>query len=478
MRLSIPRETANFSSRWNYFDGRREVLRFRTHMRTPLRLRAGRLIATLGAALVIGALQWSSLDLNTRHEPGGKVDGASLKRDEPSPAGAELAPSSVRNSARPKSANVAASKPDGLLENLRTKLEAKNVVRGEALLTFRSAEARERFTQNAAAHGLQILDNIPQLNTARVRYERVEDLRDSIASSDGDFANVEGNLWLSIPGTSAPTADPNNQGGRAPFGQATLNAINAGGDRTNWGERITVAVLDTGILAHPTFAEGQITHLDLVGDGQSFHSHGTSVASLIAGQHPQAPGVAPAAKILDLRVANAEGYSVGSTLAQGIIAAADRGAQVINISLGGYGDSAVLGQAVAYAFRKGAVVVAAAGNDTYGQLAIPAAYEGVISVGSVDANNRQAYFSNAGAGLDLAAPGVGVVSAWETDKVALVSGTSQSSALVSAAAASYLGWGVPANQIAARLKGDARPAPAAPAAGGVGILRIKPPVRR
>jgi thermitase len=304
-------------------------------------------------------------------------------------------------------------------------------------------------------------------------------LRESIAASGGEAASVEGNLWLSIPGAAPPSSDPNNQGGREPFGPAMMNAINASGDRTHWGEKVTVAVLDTGVLGHPTFAAGQITHLDLVNDGQAFHSHGTSVASLIGGQHPQAPGVAPAAHILDVRVANAEGYSVGSTLAQGIIAAADRGARVINISLGGYGDSAILGQAVAYASQRGAVVVAAAGNDAYGQLAIPAAYDSVISVGSVDAQNRQAYFSNSGAGLDIAAPGVGVISAWANDKVALVSGTSQSSALVSAAAASYLAWGVPPSQIAARLKVDARPAfNASGVATGVGILNIKPPGRR
>ena len=448
-------------------------------MKRPFRLSMLRPIAVPAAALAIGAVLWSSLDLNTGPDLGGETDHADLNTDPAVASGGGLGEPSVGNTAPTAAPKLATQKRDALLENLLSKLQARNVVPNEALLTFRSAEARERFAQNAAAHGLQVLDSVPQLNTARVRYDRVEDLRDSIASSEGDLANVEGNLWLSIPGTAPPTADPNNQGGRAPFGPATLSAINAAGDRTNWGERVTVAVLDTGILAHPTFAEGQITHLDLVGDGQGFHSHGTSVASLIGGQNPQAPGVAPAAKILDVRVANAEGYSVSSTLAQGIIAAADRGAQVINISLGGYGDSAILGQAVAYAFQKGAVVVAAAGNDAYGQLAIPAAYERVLSVGSVDADNRQAYFSNAGAGLDFAAPGVGVISAWGTDKVAVVSGTSQSSALVAAAAATYLAWGIPANQIAARMKADARPAlNAAGAATGVGILTIKPPSRR
>jgi hypothetical protein len=445
-----------------------------------MRIRAGRptlLIAFVAATLVICAWWSLSDDGNNRRAernatPTAGNDATALNR----PA---VADRSRRNAAAERPARVATQNHDELLQDLRAKLTAGNVVPGEALLTFRTAEARERFAREAAAHGLQVVDTLAQLNSARVRYDRLEDLRESMGASGSEDASVEGNLWLSIPGAAPPSPDPNNQGGRAPFGPAMMNAINASGDRSQWGEKVTVAVVDTGVLGHRTFAEGQITHLDLVNDGQPFHSHGTSVASLIGGQHPQAPGVAPAAHILDVRVANAEGYSVSSTLAQGIIAAADRGARVINISLGGYGDSAVLGQAVAYASQRGAVVVAAAGNDAYGQLAIPAAYETVISVGSVDANNRQAYFSNSGAGLDIAAPGVGVVTAWETDKVAMVSGTSQSSALVSAAAATYVAWGVSPSQIAARLKVDARPAfNTSGVATGVRILNIKPPSRR
>ena len=440
-----------------------------------------RISRTLLIALVVAGLgiaMWSSLGHKGAVETRSEAEAVRLERSSPPTSGAALEARGIAGPSSEHTAKLAAAKPDTLLASLRSKLEAPNVVPHEALLTFRSSEARERFAQGAAAHGLEILDTIPQLNTMRVRYGRMEDLRDLISGSTADFANVEGNLWLSIPPAS-PQPDPNNQGGRAPFGQGMLHAINAAGDRTKWGNNITVAVLDTGVLSHPTFSDGQVTHLDLVSDGQKFHSHGTSVASLVGGQHPQAPGVASAAQILDVRVANAEGVSVGSTLAQGIVAAADRGAQVINISLGGYGDSAILGQAVAYAFQRGAVVVAAAGNDAYGQLAIPAAYEGVISVGSIDANNRQAYFSNAGAGLDLAAPGVGVVTAWENDKVALVNGTSQSAALVSAAAATYLAWGVPPSTLAARLKGDARPAfDSSGVATGVGILMIKPPSGR
>ncbi len=439
-------------------------------MKLPSRLLTTLLVAMLAAGLVI-AWWWSSLASKTNAGDRVEIDVASFENHTTS-----WDNESLPNLAASKPAKKVVQKLDVLLESLRSKLEARNVVPGEALLTFRSREALDRFAKQAGAYGLDVLGTIPELNTARVHYGQLERLRDSIAATSADLASVEGNLWLGIPGTTSPQPDPNNQGGRAPFGQSTMSAINAAGDRTHWGDGVTVAVLDTGVLVHPTFAQGQVTHLDLVNDGQTFDSHGTSVASIIGGQNPQAPGVAPGAQILDVRVANADGYSVSSTLAQGIITATDSGAKVINISLGGYGNSPILEQAVTYAFQRGVVVVAAAGNDAYGQLAIPAAYADVISVGSVDANNRQAYFSNAGAGLDMAAPGVGVVSAWGTDQIALVSGTSQSSALVAGAATTYLTWGVPSNQVAVRLKIDARPAlNDAGAATGVGILMIKRP---
>jgi hypothetical protein len=442
-----------------------------------LRSSTALLIAVAAVAVVIG--WWACRDTNSAVEARVVGDPATADSSDTTSTGIALTVAPDASAAAPKPTTPAGEEPDPTVASLRSRLTAPNVVPGEALLTFRSAEARERFRQEAAARGLDILDTIPQLNTARVRYERIEDLRDTLGANAGDHASVEGNLWLSIPGVSPPISHPNQDGGREPFGYSVLDAINAAGDRASWGKNVTVAVLDTGILSHPTFAEGQITRVDLVNDGQAFHSHGTSVASIIGGQHLQAPGVAPGARILDVRVAGADGYSVSSVLAQGIITAVDRGAQVINISLGGYGESAVLTEAVAYAANRGALVVAAAGNDGYRQLAIPAAYESVISVGSVDANSQPAYFSNAGAGLDLAAPGVGVVSAWETNKVALVSGTSQSSAFVSAAAAAYLSWGVAPSAVAVRLKVDARPAlNASGSATGVGILVIKPPSRR
>ncbi len=360
-----------------------------------------------------------------------------------------------------------------LLEGLEAMAANPNAVANEMMLTFRDKASRDAFVKRLAGYGLQSLGGIDALNTVRVGYKNLAQLRDFIADSEG-AATPEANLWMSVP--QEPGVDAKNEGGSTPFarGQQMMDAISAGGDRTQWGQSVKVAVLDTGVMDHPTFGKDQVTHLDLVNDGKTFHSHGTSVASLIAGQNPQAPGVAPAAEILDIRVASPDGYTVSSILSQGIIEAVDRGATVLNISLGGYGDSAVLRSALEYAWSKGAVVVAAAGNEGYDQLALPASIEGVLSVGSVDADGKQASFSNSGQGLGLVAPGVGVVSAWETDKVALASGTSQSTGLVSGAAAAYLAWGVQAKDVAARLKTDATPTGAAQTQVGSGILTVKP----
>jgi thermitase len=361
--------------------------------------------------------------------------------------------------------------PEGLAK-LKKLMEIPSAVPNEAVLTFKNAEARKRFMAKAASLGLRVLASIDALNAVRVGYDDLGSLHRYLTSagSGADAPIAEPHHYL---GTPPLQKAKDNQGGNSPEGIAYLNAINASGDRSTWGAGVTVAVLDSGIMAHPTFDPAQVTHIDLVMDGKTMHSHGTSVASLIAGQDGQVPGVAPAAKLLDIRIANDKGMSVSTLLAQGIIEAVGRGAQVINISLGGYDESQVLRRAVQYAQQKGAIIVAAAGNDAYQNLAYPAAYDSVISVGSVDKNSRQAYFSNSGNGLDIAAPGVGLPVAWETDKAASASGTSQSAGVVSGAVAAYLSWGVPARDISRLLRANARATGAPPAQVGSGIVWLR-----
>jgi len=136
-------------------------------------------------------------------------------------------------------------------------------------------------------------------------------------------------------------------------------------------------------------------------------SHGTIVAGVIAshmGNQDRFCGLAPGCRILVIRVLNPEGGGYISDIADGIRLAADKGSAVINLSLGGIKASQILQDACDYARQKGSLVVAAAGNDG-GPVLYPAAFPGVIAVGSTSPAGTRSEFSNFGPQLDLAAPG-------------------------------------------------------------------------
>lgn len=189
-------------------------------------------------------------------------------------------------------------------------------------------------------------------------------------------------------------------------------------DLTN-GAGVIVAVVDTGVayedydiylrapdLANTLFVPGyDFTGLD--SHPNDDHGHGTHVAGTIAQSTNNSTGVAGiayGAKIMPVKVLNSMGSGTYTDVADGIVWAADNGAKVINLSLGGIGASTVLEDAVNYAYQKGAVVVAAAGNYN-GPICYPAACEKAIAVGATDYARNRTYYSNYGQQLDLAAPG-------------------------------------------------------------------------
>jgi hypothetical protein len=169
-----------------------------------------------------------------------------------------------------------------------------------------------------------------------------------------------------------------------------------------------------------------IQHINLIelNDGENPNSHGTSVASLIAGQHPNMRGVAPQAELISVRVADETGISSSFLLAQGIIAAADAGAQLVNISMGSSSDSTLVRQAVDYAIEQGAIIFASSGNDGTQQASYPAADPDVYSVGAIDANGTHLNFSNTDENLAFTAPGLEVQAAFPGDNVTSFTGTS------------------------------------------------------
>lgn len=162
------------------------------------------------------------------------------------------------------------------------------------------------------------------------------------------------------------------------------------------------------------------------------------MASIISGDHRLTPGVAPASEILSIRVSDETGYSNSFSLAEGIVQAVDAGAEVINISMGSYGDSQMVYQAVQYAQENGAVIVASSGNEGLETLAYPAAYQEVISVGAVEQGGDHLDFSNSHNTLDITAPGYQVNAAWGDEQLTSFSGTSASAPFVSGAIAATM----------------------------------------
>ena len=212
----------------------------------------------------------------------------------------------------------------------------------------------------------------------------------------------------------------------------------AGAWAVSQGHGVTVAVVDSGVDYSPQLA-GRVSAIDLTGQGpRDCVGHGTAVASLIAASDARARGVpfygvAPAARILSVKVNTGEtGFS--RLLAQGIRDAAIAGAQVINVSVQTAVSSPALRSAVAFALRRDAVVVAAAGNDNPGSGVgpyYPASYPGVISVGAVDQAGTLTSYTDRKTRVSVTAPGANIASAWPGGYNPANQGTSFAAAFVS-----------------------------------------------
>ncbi|WP_322797976.1 S8 family serine peptidase [Thermoflexus sp.] len=224
---------------------------------------------------------------------------------------------------------------------------------------------------------------------------------------------------------------------------------------THRGAGVRVAVLDTGIAAHEDLPS-PVEQIDLVNgdsDASDDHGHGTHVAGIISALINNGRGIAGGASGVSLLVAkvlNQNASGTYSNVADAVVWAANNGARIISMSLGGASPSQALSDAIAYARSRGAVTVCAAGNSGTSSPFYPAYYCD-IAVAAVDAQDRKAYWSNYGPWVEVAAPGVEILSTMAYSGTLIqngyrpgyevMDGTSMAAPMVSAAIAVAMGAG-------------------------------------
>lgn len=195
--------------------------------------------------------------------------------------------------------------------------------------------------------------------------------------------------------------------------QWNLRSINI---ETAWdetkGSGITVAVIDSGISPVPDLKDTKfVKGYDFVNDKIEAYDdigHGTHVAGTIAqstNNNYGVAGIAYEASLMPLKVLSAQGGGTVADIAEAIRYAADNKADVINMSLGGPGESQLMEDAINYAHSKGVIIIAAAGNSNQNSASYPARYPHVVGVAALDSVGIKAPYSNFGAGVDIAAPG-------------------------------------------------------------------------
>lgn len=182
------------------------------------------------------------------------------------------------------------------------------------------------------------------------------------------------------------------------------------------GAGVVIAVLDSGVDAtHPDLATKMVggwNFLDNNADASDVNGHGTAVAGAAAAASNNGVGVASvsgASMIMPIRIADANAYAYWSTVAQGLTWAADKGANVANISYNGVSGSSTVQSAAQYLKNKGGVTVVAAGNS--GAEELIAASSTMVSVSATDANDVKTSWSSYGQYVDVAAPGMNI---WTT----------------------------------------------------------------
>ncbi len=308
-------------------------------------------------------------------------------------------------------------------------------------LIVRSRQGASGAAVSAAigAQAASIAGQIPQLNTKILRVPaQALDKVSAALEKTGLFTFIErDNL-------ARGTLTPNDSSFSSQWHLAKVQAGSAW-NISQGSSQVGIAIIDSGVDgAHPDLAPKLVQGYNfLSGDTNTSDvlGHGTATAGTAAAATDNLTGVAGLAwknPIMPLLVLSSSNYAYYSDIANAIIYATDHGIRVISISISGASASSTLQSAVDYAWSKGAVVIASAGNAGNSVPNYPAACDNAIAVSATDANDNLPGWSSFGAWVDLSAPGDSILTTSMGGSYGNWSGTSFSAPLVSGLAALVL----------------------------------------
>jgi thermitase len=349
-------------------------------------------------------------------------DAAPPAQAQPAGSAAAATPSTTASSTTSPAASTVSTQVDGF--QVETAPDGKPARAGSLIVTFKpSVQSSARATAHRELQA-QAVEPIGAAGAVRVQVQPGT-LGQAISNyaARSDVQQVQPDYVVYADMT------PNDPRYGDQWGPGKIQAP-AAWDKVGGAAGVRVAVLDTGMANHPDLASHIIAAADFTGSPYGTvdrHGHGTHTSGTVAATANNSigvVGVAYSANLLNGKVLGDSGAGSLSSVASGITWAADNGAQVISMSLGANLDCTnVIQDAADYAWAKGAVLLAAAGNDGLNDVHTPANCNHIIPVGALESNDGRASFSNYGA-VPIAAPGVMVLSTGKDGDYTWMSGTS------------------------------------------------------
>ncbi|GGB42817.1 S8 family serine peptidase [Fictibacillus barbaricus] len=322
-------------------------------------------------------------------------------------------------------------------EEFKKLLKKEEHISNELLLTFKEVPSHDELAKLKKEFQITKVENLGLPKLYNVTFETGT----SLVTKAGELLQRT-NIVKAEPNFEFKTTYTSSE----PFFQnqwylTVLNAEQAW-DQTRGENHVVVAVLDGGVqVSHPDLKGKMVKPYDAVTKKTTFpaDNHATHVAGVIAASFNKIgiAGIAPSVKIMPVNVFTGDTANTADVI-RGIVYAADSGADVINFSMGGYGDNYPLKSAVNYARSKGVIIIAASGNDDTDERSFPASYPGVLSISATDKEDEVTWFTNFGEYIDFAAPGEDIFSTAANSGYMYMDGTSMATPVVSGTAALML----------------------------------------